>query len=119
MLGARPMPTNGFSAGALNDRAQNPADNDGIVGVAEDGNEIGDQIEGHGEISQEQPEPNPNSARQSVVARQTAKEPKRIGQQSKCLAQQRAFGTNAKQDQDQDAPREQQAKRDPRQDAPN
>lgn len=45
-------------------------DHDGVVGIAEDRDEVRYQVEGHGQVGQQQPQPDPDAAGQRAVARQ-------------------------------------------------
>ena len=43
---ARPVPLDGHGSGAVDDGAQCQRDNDRVVGVADHGNEVGDEVKG-------------------------------------------------------------------------
>jgi hypothetical protein len=70
VVGAGPVAIQRLRTGVPDDRAQGGCDHDGVVGIAEDRDEVRYQVEGHGQVGQQQPQPDPDAAGQRAVARQ-------------------------------------------------
>jgi hypothetical protein len=58
----------GVDTGEANDAAQHGGDDDGVVGVAQDGDGVGDEVEGDREVGQ-QHEADSDAAGQGLVGR--------------------------------------------------
>lgn len=63
VVGAGPVACEGLRAGLADDRAQHQGDGDGVVGVAEHRDEVGDQVDGQGEVAGQQPQQPAGAAR--------------------------------------------------------
>jgi hypothetical protein len=74
--------------GPAHHRTENSGDDDRVVRVTEHRNEIGDQIDGHRQVDQQQRQPDTNSPGQGLVGGEAAHQPQHVGQQSQCFAQQ-------------------------------
>lgn len=111
------MPADCVSAGTANDGAQNQAHQDGVVRIAEHRDEIRDEVEGQGEIGEEQPEPDAHAARKLAVDRQAPQELQRVRQQPQRLAQERSFGLRLPEDEDEERPTEQDSRGDSNEDS--
>ena len=61
VVGTGPVGSDRVEPGAADDTAQHSSDDDGVVGVAEDRYEIGDEIDRYSEVGQQQSKPNPDS----------------------------------------------------------
>jgi AraC-like DNA-binding protein len=55
--GSGPVTPDRVGAAAADDRAQRDGDDDGVVGVADDGNEVGHQVDRRDQVGQQQPQP--------------------------------------------------------------
>ena len=90
IVGAWPVGSDGVEAGPADDAPQHGGDDDGVVGITEDGHEVRDEINGNSEIGQQQHKPDAYSMREGFVRSQPADQAKHIGQQPQCLAQESA-----------------------------
>lgn len=59
-----------FGPGDTGDGAKNERDNDCVVRVSEDGDEVGDQVDGQGEVDEQESELDPDGAGQGRVSRE-------------------------------------------------
>jgi hypothetical protein len=90
IVGAWPVGSDGVEAGAADDATQHGGDDDGVIGISEDGHEVGDEINGNSEIGQQQRKPDAYSMREGFVSSQPADQTKHIWQQPQRFAQQSA-----------------------------
>src|SRR4029453_14744090 len=67
-----PVGSDRVEPGAADNTAQHGNDNDGVVGVAEDRYEIGDEIDRNSKGGQQQAKPDPDSAGEGLVTGQPA-----------------------------------------------
>jgi len=65
--GAGSVAAHGVGAGVAGDRAQDEGDDDGVVEVAHDGDEVGDEVDGGGEVDQRQDEADPDAGGHGLV----------------------------------------------------
>ncbi|GII83524.1 hypothetical protein Ssi03_15140 [Sphaerisporangium siamense] len=98
------MPAHGLQARAAGDRAQDRGDDDGVVGVPQNGDDVGDHVDRAGEIGQQQRQPHTDAARQRGIGRQTADQAERVGEQPQRLAYQPAAGPDDGQRDDESQP---------------
>jgi hypothetical protein len=66
------VPVDGLDTRFAGDRAQRNGHDHGIVGVADHRDEVRDQVDGQGQVDQEQRQPDPHAARQGGVGCQAA-----------------------------------------------
>jgi len=57
VVGAGPVRADGAGARAARDRAQDSGNDDGVVGVAEHGHEVGHEVDREREVAEQEPEP--------------------------------------------------------------
>jgi hypothetical protein len=67
VAGSRPLAADRLDAGVAHGPAKDGGDDDGIVGIAQDRDEVGPQVEGECDVGQQQREPCPDPARQAAV----------------------------------------------------
>ena len=91
------MLRDGLGTGQLCDRAQRPEHQAGVVGVADHRDEVGHEVDGHGEIGQQQPETEPQRARQAHVPNQPSRETENIRKGTRSVAQAAVIGLDAPQ----------------------
>lgn len=80
---------------AADHRAQDQGHDNDIVGIADDRQEIRDQVDGHQQISQQQEQPHADSTRKAPVGGQAAQEGEQVWQQSKGFPHAHRFGVSA------------------------
>jgi hypothetical protein len=68
IVGAWPVGSDGVEAGAADDATQHGGDDDGVVGITEDGHEVRDEINGNSEIGQQQHKPDAHPMREGLSA---------------------------------------------------
>jgi hypothetical protein len=72
------VPGEGVGVGAVDDGTQDERDDDGVVAVAENGDEVGDEVDGQDELAQ-QPEADPDAPGQVGISGQPAQQPDHVG----------------------------------------
>jgi hypothetical protein len=112
------VPSNRLQSGPPYDRAQDGCDDDRIIGVTEDRDEVRHEIDGKGQIGQEQREPYAHSSGQGGVGGQATDQAQHVGQQPQRLAEQAAARPEDRQRRDQRQPGDQQRDREPDQQIP-
>jgi len=80
---------NGIWSGSADNAAEHDANDDGIVGVSEDRNEVWNEIDRDGEISQEHKEADPHPSADASITGKTTHESDRVGHDADCIAQRR------------------------------
>jgi hypothetical protein len=83
--------TGGTDHGAQPDR-----DDDGVVGVADHGEEVGYQVDRHQEVPEQQPEPDSDTSRHAAVRCQPAQQPDHVREQPHPLTQRGAITAAAR-----------------------
>ncbi len=106
---AGPVAVEGAGPGTTHHGAQREGDDHDVVGPADDGDDVGHQVERHQQVAQQQHEPQPHAAGEVGVGGQRAQQPHDVGQQPQRLAQAaRALVAAGQQPQRQDQPGPQQ-----------
>lgn len=62
------MPSDGVEAGSADGGAEHRDDDDGVVGVAEDRDEVGDEVDGQGQVGQQEAQSDADAAGQVAVS---------------------------------------------------
>lgn len=68
-------------AGVAGNRAQDEGDHDGVVGVADDRHEVGDDVDRGGQVHQQQHQPDSDPGGHGLVGGEAADESQQVGQQ--------------------------------------
>lgn len=105
------MLLDGLSTGQPCDRSQRPDHQDGVVRVADHWDEVGHEVDGHGEVGQQQPETEAQPGRQARVPSQTGSETKNIGKDTQSVAQATLIWLDAPQNDQQAHPQQEQTRR--------
>jgi hypothetical protein len=104
--------------GMAHHRPQHGGNDDRIVGVAHDRDEVGHEVDGGCQVSQQQCQPDPHAARQAAIGGQAWQQPQHIRQQPQRLTHQPAARPHDHQCRDQYRPGQQQPNGDPEQQIP-
>ena len=89
-----------FGAGPLDGGTQNKGGDDGVVRISDDGDEVGNEVDGDGEVGQEEPEPHAHSAGQGPIAGEACDEADEVGKQPGGVG--RGAGAGSADDEDDD-----------------
>ncbi|SRR6266511_4142914 len=89
ILRSRPVPTHGLPSGSSNHRTEDGRHDDRVVGVANDRDEVGHQVDGDGQVDEKKPKANPNLAGQAGVGCEASEKPYRVGKDPEGLPEHR------------------------------
>jgi hypothetical protein len=111
LLVAGPVTGDGLRPGPADDPAQHERDEDRVVGVTEDRDEVGDQVDRHRQVGEQQPRTQAHPTGQRWVAREPRDEAEQIRKQPDGVPESAAFGPGQRQEQDEDQPQQEQTGR--------
>jgi hypothetical protein len=109
LLGAGPVTGDRVRSGPADHRSQDERDEDRVVGVAEDRDEVGDQVDRHRQVGEQAPQPEAYAAGQRGVAREPGDEPEQVGQQPDRVTEGTALRPGQRQEGDEGRPEQEQA----------
>ena len=80
---ARPMPAQRFEPYFVDHSAQDGDGHNRVVGVAQDRDEVGNEVNGQGQVGHQQAQPDPDAAGKGDVGGQIFEQPDQVGQDPK------------------------------------
>ena len=81
-----------FQGNAATYAPQDESDDDGIIGVPEDGNEVGDHVERYGQVGEQQCDPDANTGREVWIGGQSSQRAEQVRKEAQRLFRRSPFG---------------------------